>query len=556
MLHVGHQQGGLFVLVDIDIICQYARCRNSQSGILIRRVGVIDCLDLVFHIRHRDGNGSGVAGQRAVIGCKGKAVIAKIIKVRSVDGNLARQNHVTVIGLIGNGIRQLIVFNIACHEGDSHGGFFRSGYIILVLSHWSVVHWSDRNGNGGNVAVNNAVIGLKGKAVIAVEIRFRSVGGNVAFQLHLTVIRFIDDRISQLIIIHIGGNQGNLKRIVLRSFYLLVFCNRSILHQGDVDGDGSRVTVSQAVIGRKGKAVIAKIVRGRSVGGNFANQGHRTVIRFSVDRISQLSAFNIRPCQGNLNRSLFISGHIILVICNRSVIHRIYRNGNGGRAAVSQAVIGLEGEGIWAVVVQGGCVGGNVVNHAHATVSGSSNDRISQRLAVHIGGVTQGNLKLGVLRSGHSLAICIRNILHRVDRDGDGSREAVQRAVIDLEGKGIWAVVVQGRSVSCRCTNQGHSTVNGLSGDRISERTAIHIASRKSNIHEGVFQSAGGTRRRFRSVVHRGDVDGNGGSVAVSRAVIRLVGEAVRSVVVQGGGSVGGYVINHCHRTICRLSDD
>src|SRR5204862_7083088 len=51
----------------------------------------------------------------------------------------------------------------------------------------------------------------------------------------------------------------------------------------------------------------------------------------------------------------------------------------------------------------------------------------------------------------------------------------------------------------------------------------------------------GGDRRvvlRHRGIVHRGDVDADGGDIAVGHAVIGLVGEAVGAVVV-GGRRVG-----------------
>ena len=242
MLHVSHQACGPNVIVDIDIIFQYARCRDSQSGILIRRVGVIDCLDLVLHIRYSDGDGGRVAVNKAVICRKGKAVLAKIVKGRSVAGNVANQGHGAVCGLSNDRVFQRIAFNVHSGQGDINGGFFNCGH-SLVFSNRNVVHCGCHNGNGGNVAVNSAVISFKGKAVLTKIVKGGSVSGNIVNQLHLAVSGFIDDRISKRVAIHIGGNHGNFKRGVLRSRHILVLGNRRVVHRGDSDCDGSDIAV-------------------------------------------------------------------------------------------------------------------------------------------------------------------------------------------------------------------------------------------------------------------------------------------------------------------------
>ncbi len=141
--------------------------------------------------------------------------------------------------------------------------------------------------------------------------------------------RLANDGIRKGIAIHIGGTQGNRKRGIFRSRHRLVLGNWRIVHGGDGDGDGSDIAVNQAVIGLEGEAVLANIVKARSISSHAVNQSHSTVSRLANDGIRQLIVFNIACHEGDSHGGFFRSG-IRYILRDRSVIHRIDCDGDSG----------------------------------------------------------------------------------------------------------------------------------------------------------------------------------------------------------------------------------
>ena len=154
-----------------------------------------------------------------------------------------------------------------------------------------------------------------------------------------------------------------------------------------------------------------------------------------------------------------------------------------------------------------------------------------ERIAIDIR-TGQGN-GLGCVFIGcYRLWVCYRRIVDRSDRDRDRRGVGVNRSVVRLEGEAVRPVVVRRRGVGQigRCPAQG--AVARVRYDAEGERIAIDIRSGQGNSLRRIFIGRYRLRIRYRRIIDRGDRDRDCRGVRVHRSVIRLEGEAVRSVVI------------------------
>ncbi len=135
---------------------------------------------------------------------------------------------------------------------------------------------------------------------------------------------------------------------------------------------------------------------------------------------------------------------------DRRVVDRQDRQAGGPDVGVERPVVGLEGEAVRPVVVRHRRVLVRSVGvEAQGSVHRGGDKLISQARAVDVAGqhlaVDDGVLiSRGRTVGGHG------GVVHRVDGQVDARHVAVERAVVGLEGEGVGAIEVRGRSVDVR----------------------------------------------------------------------------------------------------------
>ena len=153
-------------------------------------------------------------------------------------------------------------------------------------------------------------------------------------------------------------------------------------------------------------------------------------------------------------------------------------------------------------------------------------------------------VSMGVLSGGERIILCHWGVVHRRHRDVDGGGVGVQRPVVGLVGERVRPVVVGGRGVACSAVG---IDVDGRRGPARYHHGRSDCWSRcrcRRPWPFGRYRRAFGKRvlgggeaivaATGASFTGHGDVDGGG--VGVGGAVVGLVGERVRPVVVGGRG--------------------
>src|SRR5664280_1080088 len=244
-------------------------------------------------------------------------------------------------------------------------------------------------------------------------------------------------------------------------------------------------------------------------------------------------------------RHIFRRG-VGVVVGHGRVVHGCNVDGDRGEIAVGGAVVGAIGESVAAVGVGGRKVSetaiGIEIQHSMTDVT---YEHRSQRVALHIRVVGKnaggGDGQTNVFQRGISVVVGDGRVVHGRNVDGDGGEIAVGGAVVGAIGESVAAVVVGGRKVSETAIGiEIQHSMTDVTYKHRSQRVALHIRVIGKNAGGGdgqtnVFQRGISVGHRDRGVIHRGDVDGDRGEIAVGGAVVGAVGERVAAVVVGGG---------------------
>src|ERR1035441_5426943 len=145
-----------------------------------------------------------------------------------------------------------------------------------------------------------------------------------------------------------------------------------------------------------------------------------------------------------------------------------------------------------------------------------------------------------VFQRGISVVVGHGRVVHGRNVDGNSGEIAVGGAVVCAVGERVAAVVVGGREVSEAAIGvEIQHSMTDVTYEHRGQRVALYIRvvgedARSRDGQRDVFQRGICVGHRDRGVIHRSDVDGNRGEIAVGSAVVGAIGESVAAVVVGG----------------------
>ncbi len=474
------------------------------------------------------------------------------------DGEVARQG-VAAAALAGNVESRLIrglervAHRVAVVAGDQDG--VARGLEIDIPPDVGV-----------DVLVGEADVVVVGR-VVGVE---RTRGGRVA------VVRALTDVVTGLA----GHGQGRRRtrrwrdgqRAVLVDREGVVDGDRRPVHVVDRDRDRGRVGGQPALGIVVGEAVrTVEVGEGRVGEGAVGVQGQGAV-RDAADQGGGKGITGGRRVVGqdagrrDRERGIFVDGIGVVGRHRRDGVHR---ERDRGDVAVEAAVVGAEGEAVAAGVigvrrVDEGAAGVERQRPVERTRAGRAGveDR-GERITVGIAGVGQnaGGLdrEAAVLGQGVTVVDGHRRLIDVVDRDGDGRGTAGRVAVGRLVGEAVAAVEVGGRRVGeGAVAGELEGAVSGGGHEHGGQRVLVGVGV--------VGQHAGGRHAEHGVLVDRiavvagrrrrgGNGEGDRGGVAVTGAIVGLVGEAVGAEEA-GVGRVGeGAVAVERDRTVGRAAE-
>src|SRR5664280_2494690 len=177
-----------------------------------------------------------------------------------------------------------------------------------------------------------------------------------------------------------------------------------------------------------------------------------------------------------------------------------------------------------------------------------AHEKGGQRVALHIRVVGKNarsrDDQRHIFRRGVGVVVGHGRVVHGCNVDGDRGEIAVGGAVVGAIGESVAAIVVGGRKVSEAAIGiEIQHSMTDVTYKHRDQRVALHIRVVGKDAGGGdgqtdVFQRGICVGHGDRGVIHRGDVDGDRGEIAVGGAVVGAVGESVAAVVV-GGREVG-----------------
>ena len=256
-----------------------------------------------------------------------------------------------------------------------------------------------------------------------------------------------------------------------------------------------------------------------------------------------------------------LNGGIGVVHRHRSVVDCRDGDGHRGHVGVGRPIVHLVGEAVCSQEARVWRVGeGTVTVQRHGTVAGCRNQDGGKRVAVPVGVVARntrgGNNQNRVLVGGVDIVHGHRDILNRVDRDRNRSDVRVGDTVVRFVSKAVCSVEVRVRRVGERTVAiEHHRTIRGASDQDCRQRVTVWVAvvgqnAKGRNGQGDVLVGHVGVVVREGKVVHRRDCDDHGSYVGVRRAVIHLVGKAVRTVEVAVRSVVEGAIGDEVEETV------
>ena len=396
------------------------------------------------------------------------------------------------------------------------------------------------------------------------------VGGiccHIASQRHSTVLWLSNDPVSERVAISVGSCQSDCLDSIFRSGNGLILRDRwgvdSSLHQ---NADGGDIAVVFSIVGLVGECVNAAEgrvwyvgegtigVEGQGAVGWIANldRGQRIVISICV--IAQHARY--RYGQSNPK-----GGSVGIVYRNRRIIGgSSHYNANGGDIAVKFSVVRFVGEAVSTTESSGRSVSeGTVCVQGHGAVSRARDQSSGQRTVFDITIVRQNtrcsHCQRGFVRRTVSIVNSHRGVIDRGDSDRHGSDVAVKRAIVDLVGKAVGAVPVGIGCVGGNIADDRESAVGGLVNNRVGQSVAINICTKQGDVNRCIFRSSSIDVLCDRGNIDGGHGDRDGGDIAIHRAIVDFVGEAIGTVKV-GIGSIGNNIADDRNGAVSGLADD
>ena len=247
-------------------------------------------------------------------------------------------------------------------------------------------------------------------------------------------------------------------------------------------------------------------------------------------------------------RGVDAEGRVLIrrvAVCHRDrrVVHRVDRQGNGDRVRVQLAVVRRIGERVRPVVIGVRLVvERTVVVQGQRPVRRAGNEDCGDGRRVDVGVVRQhtrrGHVQGRVLIRRVTIRNRHRSVVDRIDREIDRNGARVQLTVVRLVREGVRAVVVGVRLVAERAVVvQGQRPVRNVIDQHGGDRRGVDVRVIRENAGSGnvqrrVFICRVAIRHRDRRIVYRIDRKVDRHDVRVECAVVRLIGERVRTVVV------------------------
>ncbi len=158
-------------------------------------------------------------------------------------------------------------------------------------------------------------------------------------------------------------------------------------------------------------------------------------------------------------------------------------------------------------------------------------DDKAQRIVVGVGS-GQHQLDAPVLGKIKRLTGNSRRVVHSRDRERDGGRGRVGRAVVGDKLKAVRAVVIRGRKVGQIRRRAGQRAMRGLVENREHQRAAFHIRAAQEDIQRSVFRRLERLCIGHRRIVHRLNRYRHGARRRIELAVIGEERETVRPIEV------------------------
>ncbi|CAH0347782.1 hypothetical protein AQB9606_00001 [Aquabacterium sp. CECT 9606] len=271
MAGAGDQGGAQGLVVGIGVIGQHGAA--VEHAVFVDRGTVVHGHGHVVDGVDGDGDGGQGGVGRAIVGLVGEGVGAiEVGGWRVGVAAIGVEHQGTVAGAGDQGGAQGLVVGIGVI--GQHGAAVEHAVFVdrgtVVHGHGRVVDGVDGDGDGGQVGVGRAIVGLVGEGVGAVEVGGRRVGVAAIGVEHQGAVAGAGDQ---------GGGQGVVVGIAVigqhgAAVEHAVFVDRGAVVHGhrrvaewvDGDGDGDRHRVSRAIVGHVGERVAAAEIRIGRVG--------------------------------------------------------------------------------------------------------------------------------------------------------------------------------------------------------------------------------------------------------------------------------------------------
>src|SRR5664280_1197497 len=369
MAAVAHEKGGQRVALHIRVVGKNARSRDDQRHIFRRGVGVVVGHGRVVHGCNVDGDRGEIAVGGAVVGAIGESVAAVVVGGRKVSETaigIEIQHSMTDVTYEHRSQRVALHIRVVGKNaggGDGQTNVFQRG-ISVGHRDRGVIHRSDVDGDGGEIAVGGAVVGAVGESVAAVVVGGREVSeAAIGVERQGAMSDVAHQPCGQSVALHIrvigknaGGGDGQTN-VFQRGISVVVGDGR-VVHGRNVDGECGEIAVGGAVVGAVGESVAAVVVGGREVSETAVGvESQSAMTDVTYEHRGQRVALHIRVVGKNARsrddqRHIFRRG-VIVVVGDGRVVHGRNVDGDGGEIAVGGAVVGAVGESVAAVVVGG-----------------------------------------------------------------------------------------------------------------------------------------------------------------------------------------------------------
>ncbi len=452
----GDDRNGQRVAVNIG-----AQVRPGGGHILVHGQSGVLAGGSVVDRRHRQGDYGGGAVGLSVFDLVREAVFTGEIGIGQIGEGAVRIEVQIAVGGVGDLERREHIPSVGIGVIEEHalGGGYRQegvlgGAVGVHHSGGGLVGGADGDGYRGRiraaVAVRNGVSeGIRAKDVGRRSVDAGAGAGHGSAQGRERIVGADGQRIA--VHIRVIAQHVDIHRAVFKHRGGVVLRIGRIVDGQDIERDRGDVGIQPAVVGFEGEGITAVVVQVGGVGEQRRLAAELAVGGRSDRRVGQRRAFLVRGGQGDLDRSIFIDLNT-LTLSHWGIVDRMDGDGDSGGIGKGGAVRSAISERIRSGIVGAWLIGEAAVgSQREGSVADVGHQLRGERVAVCIRVVAQNpwgrNGQEQILIHGVAVIHGDGGGVALGDGDGDGSGRGVQLAVVDFEGEGIFAVVIQARGI-------------------------------------------------------------------------------------------------------------